>query len=751
MDGIQTNRTGFSPDMEEPFNDGESSEDRMGGDEKMSEIELQSIVAGELYDAVRYIDLEIGNARAAATQYYRGDPLGDEEEGRSQVISYDVRDTVQAMLPSLMRIFMGPENVVEYVPENEAQVEMADQATDYANYIVQRDNPGYTVIYNAIKDALIHKVGFVKFWWDDREEVRTEHYTGLDDDALALLLSEQDAETTIVEAYKAETQPQPEAQPSPDGQEDPAAEALNYDVEVKRRIKHGRVAIQALPPEEFIIDRRARSLDDAVIVAHRSMKTVSELVQMGYKEEEVLPYVGNFELDTNIEYITRQPLARAVGSMDTINPEMQRVLYLEAFVKVDYDGDGIAELRKCCTMGPSYKLVKHEAAAYLPFADFPCDPEPHAFFGLSIADVTMDLQKIKSHILRNTLDSLAQSIHPRTAIVEGQVNIDDVLNNEVGAIIRQRAPGMVTPFSVDFVGREAFPMLQYMDDVRESRTGMSKASMGLDADALQSSTKAAVSGTLQAAQQRIELVARTIAETGMKRLFKGILYLICQHQTQSRMVKLRNKWVQIDPRYWNADMDVAVNVALGTTDIENKIQALTGVLQKQEFVLQTLGADNPLVKPYQYSNTLQKLVELLGFKDTTKYFMPIPVDYQPPQPQQHPDPNVLLAQAQMQQIQADILNKDKTLQVQVARNQAEDARERERIAADQALRKYELELKYHTDINSQQMESQIAQLTTLMEQVGEHQRALLAAQAQAQAAQAQAAQQQVPQQPAPPQ
>lgn len=749
MDGIQRDKKGFSPDLEGAFNAGESSADRALDDRQMSDIELQSIVAGELYDAVRYIDLEIGNARALATKYYRGDPFGDEEEGRSQVISMDVRDTVQAMMPSLMRIFLGPENVVEYVPENETQVEMADQATDYANYIVQRDNPGYTVLYNAIKDALIHKVGFVKFWWDDREEVRTERYSGLDDDALSLLLSEQDAETTIVEAYKADAPAQPEQPGSPDSPEGAAPEeALNYDVEVKRRIKHGRVAIQALPPEELIIDRRARSLDDATIVAHRSMKTVSELVQMGYEEEEVLPYVGNFELDTNIEYITRQPLARAVGSMDTINPEMQRVLYMEAYVKVDVDGDGIAELVKCCTMGPAYKLIKHEPAAYLPFADFPCDPEPHAFFGLSIADVTMDLQRIKSHILRNTLDSLAQSIHPRTAIVEGQVNIDDVLNNEVGAVIRQRAPGMVTPFSVDFVGREAFPMMQYMDDVRESRTGMSKASMGLDADALQSSTKAAVSGTLQAAQQRIELVARTIAETGMKRLFKGILYLICQHQTQARVIKLRNKWVPIDPRYWNADMDVAVNVALGTTDTEAKIQALMGIVQKQEFILANLGADNPLVKPYQYSNTLQKLTELMGFKDTGKYFTPVSPDFKMPAPQQHPDPNMMLAQVQAQQIQADIINKDKTLQVQVAKNQAEDARERERITADQALRQYELELKYKTDINSQQMDAQIAHLTTLIEQIGEHQRAVVAAQAQA----AQAAQQaQVSQQPAPPQ
>ena len=710
MDGIQTNRTGFSPDLEGAFNAGESSADRKGYDNEMSDIELQSIVAGELYDAVRYIDLEIGNDRAFATKYYRGDPLGDEEEGRSQVISMDVRDTVQAMLPSLMRIFFGPDNVVEYTPANPTEVEMAAQATDYANYIIQRDNPGFRILYNAIKDALVHKVGFVKFWWDEREEVRTEHYTGLDDAALMMLMSEPNAETTIIEAKEHR-----------ENKQDPynSQTAMHYDVEVKRRIHHGRVAIESLPPEELIIDRRARTLDDAVVVAHRSMKTVSELVQMGYEEDEVLPYIGNFELDTNIEYITRQPLARAVGSMDTINPEMQRVLYMEAYVKVDYDGDGIAELRKCCTMGPAYKLVHHEACDYLPFADFPCDPEPHAFFGLSVADVTMDLQRIKSHILRNTLDSLAQSIHPRTAVVEGQVNIDDVLNNEVGSVIRQRAPGMVQPFMMEFVGKEAFPMLQYMDDVRESRTGMTKASMGLDADALQSSTKAAVDGTLQAAQQRIELVARIIAETGMKRLFKGILHLTCQHQTKARMIQLRNQWVQIDPRYWNADMDVSINVALGTTDIQNKIQALMGIAAKQEQVLQQLGPDNPLVKPYQYSNTLQKMVELLGFKDTSKFFTPIPPNYQPPQPQQHPDPNTLLAQVQAQQIQAEILNKQKTLEFDAQKLQMQDALEREKIAVDQALRKYEIELKYNAQISQQQLDSQIAHLTTLMEQIAE--------------------------------
>jgi hypothetical protein len=188
---------------------------------------------------------------------------------------------------------------------------------------------------------------------------------------------------------------------------------------------------------------------------------------------------------------------------------------------------------------------------------------------------------------------LAQSIHPRTAIVEGQVNIDDVLNNETGAIIRMRAPGMVQAFSSPFVGQAAFPMLDYMDQMREDRTGMSKAAMGLDPDALQSTTKAAVAATVSASSQRLELQARILAE-GMKKLFKGILYLMTTHQDKPRMVRLRNEWVQIDPRAWDASMDVNVNIGLGNGDNNEKLAALNLIMQKQEQIMAQFGPMNQI-------------------------------------------------------------------------------------------------------------------------------------------------------------
>lgn len=677
--------------LENDFDEKQAKENAEPGQamEPMSDRNLESIVAGELQDAVRYIDLEIGGARALATSYYRGDPLGDEEEGRSRVISMDVRDTVISLLPQLMRIFFSSENVVEYAPQGPEDVAMAEQATDYANYIVQRDNDGFGVIYQTFKDALVRKKGFVKYWWDESERVHTEEYTGLDDNAVALLMGDKEGAELIIEA----SYPMPGVPLNPDG----TPQALVHDVTIKRRMTDGRIKIMSMPPEEFLIDRRARNLNDAVVVAHRSMKTVSDLVAMGYDEDEMKAFVTSNELDTNIEYITRQPLARAIGGFDSFNPALGRVLYIEAYAKIDFDGDGIAELRKVCMAGPSFKLLHHEAVDYMPFAVFDCDPEPHAFFGLSTADVTMDIQRIKTHLLRGMLDSLSQSINPRMTIVEGQVNIDDVLNNEVGAIVRQRAPGMVQQLDTAFVGQAAMPVLSYMDEVKEARTGMSKASMGLDPDALQSTTKAAVAATITASQGQVDLLARILAE-GMKSLFKGILFLLVQHQDQPRVIKLRNEWVPMDPRTWNANMDVTINVALGTGSTDAKIAVLTQIAAKQEMIFQTVGVANPIVTPAQYSNTLRKLVELAGFKDSSAFFNEVPADWQPPAQQDKPSPEELLAQAQAEAIKAGMLEKAAELQFKERESIRQDSREREKIAQDGVLRQLEIEMKYKADL-----------------------------------------------------
>jgi hypothetical protein len=678
----------------------------------MNEHDFQSVVSAEIEDAVTYVDTDLSPSRAQATAYYRGDPFGNEEEGNSRVVATEVRDTVNAMLPSIMRVFFSSERVVEFMPRGPEDVKASEQASDYANYVLNQDNPGFMVLYGTFKDSLVRKCGIVKTWWAKNTTVRTEKYTGLDEGTVMMIQQEPGAVVTVITQYDDPDVLEPQLTMDPmTGQPVMLPIPQLFDVEVKRTIEEGKICIEGVPPEEFLIDRNARDLDSAAFVGHRKMATVAELLEMGYDEDLIMENISTTDFEYNDEYLRRRPTTTTIGSInESHNPAMQRALYVEGYMRVDYDGDGIPELRKVCCLGEGYTIVNNEPADMTGFSDFPCDPEPHTspLEANSIFDFTKDLQEIKSDILRNTLDSLAQSIHPRTAVVEGQVNMDDVLNNETGAIIRMRAPGMVMPLAQPFVGQAAFPMLEYMDSIKEERTGMSRASMGLNADALQSTTKAAVSATVSANQMRIELTTRILAE-GMKKLFKVILQLSVKHQDKPRMVRLRNDWVQVDPRSWDATMDVAINVGMGTGDTEQKMQMLGMISGKQEQALMQMGPMNPLVTPGQYANTLRKMVELAGFKDASQFFNAIPADYQPPQATEppKPSPEEMLAQVQVQSIQADIQKKAAQLDLDRQKMMMDDDRERDKMDTDKFIKLRELELKYGAVINEQQLNVQI--------------------------------------------
>ncbi len=658
----------------------------------LSEDDLQAIVEAELSSAADFIDNDIGPQRAKATSYYKGDKFGNEEDGRSQIVSHDVRDTVSAIMPSLMRIFFSTDKVVEFIPKNAEDIPRAEQATEYINYIFTQDNPGFLTLQSAFKDALVRKVGIIKYWWDEDVEVTTEHFTGLTPDALQYLAADPQVEVTSTELDMVmDEYGQPMGPPS-------------LDATVTRRVDKGRVRVEAVPPEELHIDREAKSLEDATIVAHRTTLTVSDLVARGYDEDEILEHAGEVDtLNWSDELAARQS-TQSYGQATRSDDAARDVSYTESYLKADMDGDGIAELIKICSIGPANKVLYWEPVADIPFATFCPDPEPHTFFGLSIADAVMDIQKTKSTVLRNVLDSLAMSIHPRTAVVEGQVNIDDVLNTEVGSIIRMRSAGSVQPFAMPFVGREGMPIMAYLDELRENRTGISKAAAGLDAAALQSSTASAVNATVSQAQQHIEMIARIFAETGMKQLFKGILRLITTHQDGERMTRLNNQFVPIDPKVWSGDMDVVSNVALGRGTETERIAALSQIASKQEELMKLLGPVNSLVTPKQYSNTLAKIVELSGFKDPSM-FINVLQEGQPlvppeaAQQNQKKSPEEVLAEVQAQSIQADIQKKAAELQLKREEMIRKDDLERDKLDADIELRSAEIQGKHGTAVN----------------------------------------------------
>ena len=682
--------SGIAADLEAAFDENVMDDD-----------EIQGIVGKEIEDAIDYIDNWVSPQRSKATEYYRGDPFGNEEDGRSQVVSMDVRDTVQAIMPSLMRIFHSTERTVGYAPQGPEDVQAAEQATDYANYIINRDNNGFLHMHAAFKDALIRKTGILKCYWDDRTRYETHEFTGLADEDLAVLMSDQDAEIEVVAS-------QPVGEPDIDpmsGEIVPAP--MVHAVRATYTHPDGRVKLEAVPPEEFLISREAKSIEEADYVAHRRIVTASELISMGYSEDDIDGLASaHDDMSSNVERYTRnKALTNEMNSRD--DDAMRKILYIESYVKVDYDGDGIAELRKICTGGDGNKILANEPCSIVPFCSFCPDPEAHDFFGLSVADTVMDIQRIKSSIMRNTLDSLAMSIHPRVAVVEGMVNLEDVMNTETGALIRQRAAGQVQPMTMPFVGQQAFPVLQYMDEIKEARTGISKASAGLDAGALQSSTASAVQATVSAAQQHIEMIARIFAETGMKQLYKLVLKLITTHQDRVRMVRLSNEFVPIDPRVWNADMDVSINVALGRGSDTERMMMLRQIGEMQKEAMQTMGAVNPLTDISKLSNTLKAMTELAGFKDTSQFWSD-PAQFQPPQQEEKPDIKEQLIAVQIQQIQADIQKKAAELALGREKMIMEDDRKRDELDAELFVKSEEMQAKYGTQLNIEKIRSDMA-------------------------------------------
>ena len=662
----------------------------------MSEADLQAVVASYISDAIQYIDDDISPIRAESTRYYLGDPFGNEVDGRSQVVSRDVRDSVQAVLPSMMRVFFGSEKVVEFVPRTADDMAMSEQATDYLNYVVRQDNDAIAIFYSVFKDALMNKGGFVKWWWDDSIEVHTHTFEGLDEGALGLILQEEGVEAVSVEGRPA-TGISPEQIQQMEAQGQPTPQI--YDVEIKRSRKRNQVKIETMPPEEFFVDAAATSLDDAMVVGHRTMSTVSDLVALGYDRDMLDDHLSDeFAFVDSDEYTARYSNTEMPGPVSAA--ERRRVLYTEAWCYIDYDGDGIAELRRVCTVGNNYEVVNNEPADSIPFAMFACDPEPHVFFGSDIADLTKDIQRVKSAVLRGMLDSLSFALYPRTGVVEGMVNIDDVLNPEVGSIIRMRQPNMVQQLDVPFLGKDAFPMIAYLDAMKEARTGQTAASQGLDPDVLQSTTRVAVTATIKGAEQHLEMMARLFADS-FKRMFKGILKLIITHQDRERIIRLRDEWVPIDPRVWDSTMDVSVSVGLGVGTTDERLGVLGQVALQQKEVLEKLGPSNPLVGLGQFRNTLAKMLEISGYPDSNQFFKPLPLDYEPPPPQEppKPSPEEMLLQAQMADIQSRAQIEQQKLQLAAMKQQQLDERESARIAGDLAIREFQAESKFEDDVD----------------------------------------------------
>ena len=653
--------------------------------DKMDDYQLSSIVSSEIEDSLNHFDSEYTQERLRAIDFYLGEPLGNEQAGKSSVVDTTFADTVEQIMPSLMRVFTANDQYVRFAPRTAEDVKGAEQATDMANFVINHDNPGYRLMHDWFKDGLMFRLGVVKYFWDETEDVTEEEYNGLNEDELVMLLNDPDVEVVSQEETVTETMM------ADDGTMVPLASSYDLSVKVTRR--SGKIKVINVPPEEFLVSRRAESLEEAHFVAHRTTMTVSDLVAMGYDQDEIEAHAGSGELDVDRERTSRfQDLEAATGT-DAADPALREVLYYECIMNVDFDGDGIAERRRICAIGDGGSHILHnEPFDHIPFAVVTPILMPHRLVGRSIYDMTEDLQVIKTTLMRQYLDSVYSSSMPRVAAVEGQVNLDDLLSASPGGVIRVRQPGMLQSITGAPVGNEVRPLMDYVDGIKESRTGISAASQGLSPDALQSTTASAVAATVRGAQVKLESIARTYAETGVKQLFKGILHLLTKYDSKPRTVRLRNSFVPINPAEWDSEFDVVVQVGLGTTDDETKIAFLTQIAAKQEQILMQLGPQNPVVTMSQYVNTLRSIAEIGGFKDADLFFSsPEMIEQQMMMQQQQPpqpDPEVMKAQQDMQIAQQKLAM---DIELQREKMNAEIALKREEMQLNAELRRQELQ------------------------------------------------------------
>ena len=629
----------------------------------MNDSDLKAIFRAEERASLGYIGGTLSADRAKAMDYYFQSPFGNEVEGRSQVVTSDVADTVDWILPSLLRIFTAGPEVVRFDPTGPEDEDQAAQATDYVNHVFSVENPGFMILMAWFKDALLQKNGIVKVWRDEGDKWKVENYPSLQPEEAELLAGDPDVEVIS----KTENE---------DG-------TLGLSVRHKR--PYGKSTVSGVPPEEFLISRDARSIMDARFLGHRVRKMASDLIDEGYPRKLIDSIPGE---ETNDRTEEREARDRYEDNEDdatgaSMDRSTRRIVVTEGYLRVDYDGDGVAELRMITMAGN--EILENEPVDDHPFADLTPIPMPHKWAGRSVADLVMDLQLIRSTILRQMLDNLYLVNNARMEVVADQVNLDDLLTSRPGGIVRTRAAGMVKPIEVPPVFQHAMPALEWLSAEKEKRTGVTSYNQGVDANSL-NKTAHGLQNILNQAQQRIELIARVFAETGVRRLFKLILRCEAKHQTKEKLIRLRNKWVPMDPRTWSSEMDCSVAVGLGTGNRDQMLMQLMNIggIMKEYIALQG-GVEGPFVSRQNLWNWNKAVTENSGFKSPETFFS------DPTQP--GPDGQLQPAQAQNPQAMVEQMK----AQIEAERLRIEEAKAKGEIVSKErqdALRAQEIQLKH---------------------------------------------------------
>jgi len=674
---------------------------------ELSDPKLRSLLSNQIEGALGYLGGQLSSSRRKSLEYYLGDKLGTEIDGRSQVVSTDVSDTIESILPNLLRVFTASDNVVRCDPVTAEDVPLAEQASAYLNHVFYKDNNGFQLLYNFFKDALIEKNGFLKIYYDESEKVEFETYKNLSKAEKDALMDSKD-EIEIVEEEEMEDESakeefekvleQYEARGVDTAQVQEPDFTL-YNCKIKRTNKTGKIKIESVPPEEFLIDRNAKSIDDADFVSHKVLMSRSDLVAMGYDEEDVASLPTSDEDIYNTEEIVRQRNIDEYPIDNATDSSTEKVLIYESYIKYDYDEDGIAELRKIISAGDDGSMVlENMPCDNIPFVTITPIPMPHRFYGRSISELVEDIQLMKSTVMRQLLDNMYLTNNNRVAIMDGMVNMDDLLTTRPGGVVRTKQPPsqVMQPLQAQPISQQAFPMLSYLDSVREARTGITKSAQGLDADTLNSKTATGVNTLMTQTQMRSELIARIFAETGVKDLFRKIFELMVKYQDKERIVMLNNQYVPVRPTEWKDKFNINIVVGLGTGSKEQQILLLNNILERQLQAFQLQGGkEMPMVSLKNMYNTLSKIIENAGLKNVDSYFVNPDIGKQMMAP---PAPPPLTPIEKIEFTRIDAENKRKIADLELQYQELQQKSQQMQLDFEAKIK--EIALKYNTQLDT---------------------------------------------------
>ncbi len=564
----------------------------------MQEYELKSRLGALIRASIGKNGDSISQARNENLRRYHAQPYGDEKAGRSQVITTECRDTIMWLLPSIMKVFLSTDKIVEFLPTTPEKEEQAQQQTDFINYIVMQENDSFTIFHNWFLDALQCKNGYVKYGYDEVISKKIENYTGIDEMSL-IKISEND-ELEILEVE--------ENNEILEG----VVKVTSYDVKVIHSKKSGKYYIENIPPERVLVDSRATSMEDTPFIGIVYYKSRSDLIQMGYDEYTVSTLPTTNSISNIYEATTRDSVN---GTLDNFNNELVEII--ECYAKIDYDGDGIDELHRFIVCGENAGFIlSDEIVDDIPIVSIAPFLKPHSFFGDSMVDYTKDIQRINTTLWRQILDYIYLANNPMWEVEENSItNMNDALKRTPGGLVRTRRSGSITPIATTPLQSEVFYLLDRLKDMKDRRTGVMEINQGLDPNAI-NKTATGTLAIMDAGRQMQDLIVRVFAETGVKKLFKGLYSLVLKHQDIIKTIRLRNKWVSIDPSQWDENVDVVINVGLGTGSSQVKLAQLEKILAHQKNLMNT-----GMVTPQQLYNTLSKIILVSGYKDVDSFMI----------------------------------------------------------------------------------------------------------------------------------